>query len=275
MTLRKWFYLFLTTLVVGGLGGLLAGVILLLANQSELPSMSGFDWWINLRDFFLSGLLFSIVSQAGFFAYMMLNFIVRGVIRPTTWNLIQMFVIAIAILYLEMVTYSESSSFVHYIVLPLAIFLFSWLVSYFKIKMTNAQAFIPTIFFMVVATTFEAAPTLQKGEVDTILVGIIPLLLCNAWQILILTNLVDNPAGGQQTNGREGGQKADGQQKNEANGQRADDRRTTERENGHKAGGQPADGLPAKKQRTGETQTNSEIQANGRKKNTQVKPGKA
>ncbi len=190
MTLRKWFYLFLTTLGIGGAGGLLAGFLLLTADQHNLPAMTGYDWWINLRDFFLSGLLFSIVSQAGFFAYMMLNFIVRGVIRTPTWNLIQLVLIGISIVYLEMVTYSESSSFVHYIILPLAIFLFSWLVAYFKIKMTNGQALIPTIFFMVAATTFEAAPSLQGGSVEKILVGVIPLLLCNAWQILQLTKLV-------------------------------------------------------------------------------------
>jgi len=194
MTLRKWFYLFTTTLIVGGLGGLLAGVMLLIADQPNLPGMSGYDWWINLRDFFLAGLLFSIVSQAGFFAYMMLNFIVRGVLRNTTWNLIQMFVIAIAIIYLEMVTFSETSSFVHYIILPLAIFLFSWLVAYFKVKMTNGNALIPTIFFMVVATTFEAAPSLRGGATQSIIVGVLPLLLCNAWQILKLTNLVGSPA---------------------------------------------------------------------------------
>ena len=194
MTLRKWFYLFTTTLLVGGLGGLLAGVLLLMADQPNLPDMSGYDWWINLRDFFLAGLLFSIVSQAGFFAYMMLNFIVRGVLRTNTWNLIQMFVVAIAIIYLEMVTFSETSSFVHYILLPLVIFLFSWLVAYFKVKITNGQALIPTMFFMVVATTFEAAPSLRGGAVESIVVGILPLLLCNAWQILKLTSLVGSPA---------------------------------------------------------------------------------
>jgi len=194
MTLRKWFYLFCTTLIIGGAGGLLAGVILLMADQSHLPEMNGYDWWINLRDFFLAGLLFSIVSQAGFFAYMMLNFIVRGVVRPATWNIVQMVMIGIAIAYLEMVTFSETSSFVHYIILPIAIFLFSWLVAYFKIKMTNGNALIPTIFFMVVATTFEAAPTLQGGAIDGILVGVIPLLLCNAWQILQLTSLVGSPS---------------------------------------------------------------------------------
>jgi KinB signaling pathway activation protein len=157
--------------------------------------MSGYDWWINLRDFFLAGLLFSIVSQAGFFAYMMLNFLVRGVLRNNTWSLIQMFLIAIAIIYLEMVTFSETSSFVHYIILPLAIFLFSWLVAYFKVKMTNSNALIPTIFFMVVATTFEAAPSLRGGAIESIVVGVLPLLLCNAWQILKLTNLVGSPVG--------------------------------------------------------------------------------
>lgn len=190
MTLRKWLYLFFTTLLVGGAGGLLAGLLLLGYNQQQLPMMEAFDWWINLRDFFLAGLLFSIVSQAGFFAYMMLNFILRGAMRPTTWNFVQLAAIGFAIVYLEMVMLSESNTFVHYIVLPLVIFAFSWLVAYFKVKMTNGQALIPTIFFMVVATTMEAAPALREHSIDAIVTGMLPLLLCNAWQILQLTNLV-------------------------------------------------------------------------------------
>lgn len=193
MTLRKWFYLFITTILIGGAGGLLAGFILLLTDQQNLPAMGGFDWWINLRDFFLAGTLFSILSQAGFFAYMMLNFIVRGVMKTSTWNFIQMIVIGVAIVYLELMMLNESSSFVHYIVLPVGIFLFSWLVAYYKVKMTNANALIPTIFFMVVATTFEAAPTLRGNSIEGIIVGFLPLLLCNAWQILQLTNLVAKP----------------------------------------------------------------------------------
>ena len=190
MTLRKWLYLFFTTLLVGGAGGLLAALLLLGYNQQQLPMMEAFDWWINLRDFFLAGLLFSIVSQAGFFAYMMLNFILRGAMRPTTWNFVQLAAIGFAIVYLEMVMLSESNTFVHYIVLPLVIFAFSWLVAYFKVKMTNGQALIPTIFFMVVATTMEAAPALREHSIDAIVTGMLPLLLCNAWQILQLTNLV-------------------------------------------------------------------------------------
>lgn len=192
MTLRKWLYLFITTLFIGGAGGLLAGLLLLGYNLKELPSMEAYDWWINLRDFFLAGLLFSIISQAGFFAYMMFNFIFRGVMRPATWNFVQLAAIGLAIIYLEMVMLAESNTFFHYIVLPLVIFAFSWLVAYFKIKMTNGQALIPTIFFMVVATTLEAAPALREHTVDAIVTGLIPLLLCNAWQILQLTKLVGN-----------------------------------------------------------------------------------
>ena len=55
---------------------------------------------------------------------MMFNFIVRGVIRPATWNLIQLAAIGIAIIYLEMVMLAVSNTFFHYIVLPLSFCVF-------------------------------------------------------------------------------------------------------------------------------------------------------
>lgn len=191
MTLRRWLYLFVTTLIIGGLGGLLAGVLLLFKDYSVLPDMAGYDWWINLRDFFLAGTLFSILSQAGFFAYMMLNFIVRGAMKPATWNVVQFILIGAAITYLEIMLYDKTSSIFMYIIMPTGIFLFAWLVSYFKIKMTNSSALIPTIFFMVAATSFEAASALKGNTIEGVLLGLLPLLLCNAWQILQLTNLTN------------------------------------------------------------------------------------
>jgi KinB signaling pathway activation protein len=64
-------------------------------------------------------------------------------------------------------------------------------VAWFKVRQTHrAAAWIPTIFFMVVATTLEMIPSIhfKVGEVGIffILFTVTILLTCNAWQILQL-----------------------------------------------------------------------------------------
>jgi KinB signaling pathway activation protein len=63
-------------------------------------------------------------------------------------------------------------------------------VAWLKMRWTNPGALIPTLFFMVAATTLEAIPSINSkaGELPVIFIffTILVLLICNAWQILQL-----------------------------------------------------------------------------------------
>ena len=58
--------------------------------------------------------------------------------------------------------------------------------------MTNRNAFIPTLFFMCAVSVLEAVPALKLDNAASSLFMLAPLLVCNAWQILILHKVLDN-----------------------------------------------------------------------------------
>ena len=64
------------------------------------------------------------------------------------------------------------------------------LVAYIKAKRTNNQTFIPALFFMVVATILEWTPVLRGNDGSWLYFMLIPLLACNAYQLLILNKFI-------------------------------------------------------------------------------------
>jgi KinB signaling pathway activation protein len=56
-------------------------------------------------------------------------------------------------------------------------------------KQTNKGAFIPALFFMIVATIVEWVPVLRVNERSWLYLMMFALLACNAYQILILHKL--------------------------------------------------------------------------------------
>ncbi|WP_312505906.1 KinB-signaling pathway activation protein, partial [Bacillus luti] len=70
------------------------------------------------------------------------------------------------------------------------LFVFGAIVAYVKSKETNKKAFVPALFFMVVVTILEWVPALRINDTDWLYLMVIPLLLCNAYQLLILHRLI-------------------------------------------------------------------------------------
>ena len=64
-------------------------------------------------------------------------------------------------------------------------------VSIYKVKQTNPNAAIPTAFYMVAATVLGAFYAFKLGNVLFIGLFCVPLLLCNAWQILMLPKFLN------------------------------------------------------------------------------------
>jgi KinB signaling pathway activation protein len=91
--------------------------------------------------------------------------------------------------YLNVTKFSREALGIH-LIIPLLIFGAGVVVAWLKVKWTNSKAFIPTIFFMVIATVLEAIPSLNSKAggipLAIILHNVLILLACNAWQILQL-----------------------------------------------------------------------------------------
>ncbi len=148
------------------------------------------------------GLIFSIVSQMGFFAYLWINQFGLSLFR-SLWNPVQIILIAFVLfdlVYFRFNDAPEGSSIVPYLTTAAVLFVFGYAVSYVKAKETNKRAFIPALFFMIVVTTIEWIPVLRTNDPDWMMLMIVPLLVCNTYQLLVLHRIVGFKTQEQQDN---------------------------------------------------------------------------
>jgi KinB signaling pathway activation protein len=193
LNLRNWIYLFWTTLLAGAVSAMLAGMYLQFTDQEfHVPGASGVGF--NLMMMAMGGLMFSIISQMGFFAYLTVNYIAMGIIRKKYWwNMLQLLIIMVVLFdaaYLRYIHFGENNTLLSYMGLPVLMLVAALIIAYWKVRMTNRSAWIPTIFFISVGTIVEAVPGLQQNNTASTVFMTVPLLACNAWQILMLHKLV-------------------------------------------------------------------------------------
>ncbi|MGG0125189.1 KinB signaling pathway activation protein KbaA [Bacillus paranthracis] len=196
MNSRKWVRLFFTTLFLGGVSTVIIGFVL------EWDKYSKFFQNFDVKEilavsFWLMGVgfIFSVISQMGFFAYLTIHRFGLGMFRsPSLWNIVQLFFIAFVLfdfVYLRSVLIANGEiSLGNNILVAGVLFMFGAIVAYIKSKETNKKAFVPALFFMVVVTILEWVPALRINDTDWLYLMVIPLLLCNAYQLLILHRLI-------------------------------------------------------------------------------------
>ena len=196
MNSRKWVRLFLTTLFLGGISTVIIGFVLEWDKYNKF--FQNFDGKEILAvSFWLMGVgvIFSDISQMGFFAYLTIHRFGLGMFRSSSlWNAVQLFFIAFVLfdfVYLRSVLIANGEvSLGNNILVAGMLFVFGAIVAYVKSKETNKKAFVPALFFMVVVTILEWVPALRINDTDWLYLMVIPLLLCNAYQLLVLHRLI-------------------------------------------------------------------------------------
>ncbi|MFD5264355.1 KinB signaling pathway activation protein KbaA [Bacillus wiedmannii] len=196
MNSRKWVRLFFTTLFLGGISTVIIGFVL--EWDKYVKFFQNFDGKEILAvSFWLMGVgfIFSVISQMGFFAYLTIHRFGLGMFRsPSLWNAVQLFFIAFVLfdfVYLRSILIPNGEvSLGNNILVAGVLFMFGAIVAYIKSKETNRKAFVPALFFMVVVTILEWVPALRINDTDWLYLMVIPLLLCNAYQLLILHRLI-------------------------------------------------------------------------------------
>ncbi|SFB26804.1 MULTISPECIES: KinB-signaling pathway activation protein [unclassified Bacillus (in: firmicutes)] len=193
MTSRNLVRLFFSTLLVGGLT---TGIVGFIVRWEEFqPIFSDFDiveilsilaWLVGI------GLIFSIISQMGFFAYLTVHRFGLGIFK-SLWSAVQVLLIAIVLfdlVYLRYKAFAEpGESIVSYLSIALVVMVIGVVVAYLKMKQTTKEVFIPAAFFMIVVTVIEWVPVLRVNESSWLYLMVFPLLVCNAYQLLILHKL--------------------------------------------------------------------------------------
>lgn len=190
MNLKRWLFLFFSTLTVGAGSSLFLGLVLggHLWGQGTANAFFGLIGQIGL------GMLFSLITQMGFFAYLAVHNFGLGLFRRM-WSGVQVILIAFAFFDLVYIRYTlfGGDSLIPYLIFPTGILLFAILISFIKVKQTNSKAAIPTLFLMFVVSIIEWMPALHANQVIPMLYMLIPILSCNAWQVLQLHRLTAKP----------------------------------------------------------------------------------
>jgi KinB signaling pathway activation protein len=188
MSLSKWFRLFWSTLWVGAAAGLVTGALIALFDGG-FKGLAPIEIGYNLLMMLFAGMTFSILSQMFFFAYMIVNYVARGLFRKrNTWVLVQLFFILTVPF--EIYFFVWEASLPAYLLFAGVLIAASLVTAWLKVRATNRSAWVPTVFFMLVFTLVETAIALQVNLTQAVVLMTVPLVVCNAWQIMQLHKLL-------------------------------------------------------------------------------------
>lgn len=194
LNLKKLFILMATTSLLGGIS------ILTTAVGLSYEGIQGKTWGdiiaVGIWLFFI-GVLFSIISQMGYFAYLSIHRFGLSIFKSVKlWNRVQIVLIAFTFFDLVYLRYfafhQEGQSILPYIGLPIVLFLASLIGAYIKAKETQQFTFIPALFFLFVITTIEILPVLTQDDTNWVILMLVPTFLCNVWQLLLLHRLLNS-----------------------------------------------------------------------------------
>lgn len=191
MNIRKWMTLFGTTILIGALIAALTGIGLMATDQ-EFQVKGTENWFVNIGLMALGGLTFGAFSHMGFFAYLMLNYIARSIFkRPYTWLMTQGIIAAFVMFEIGYWTYDTNFPDYTFWAVPLALLAASLLVAWRKTHETSSGAWVPTVFFLVAITALESVPAFRTGNMPSLLFQVVPLFVCNTYQIMRLHRILD------------------------------------------------------------------------------------
>ncbi|WP_027091964.1 KinB-signaling pathway activation protein [Cohnella thermotolerans] len=194
MNLRKWMTLFGTTILIGGAASLVTGIVMLLCDSSFRVVKTGDDWLFNVIMMALAGLTYGAFAHMGFFAYLMLNYIARSIFkRPYLWVALQGFIAFFVLAEIAYWTYDSKFPAATFWAVPLALGAGAVAVAWWKVKETTAGAWLPTLFYMIAVTAIEAVPGFQSGKLSSLVFSLIPLFVCNGYQIMRLHRVLEKP----------------------------------------------------------------------------------
>ena len=183
MNSRKFVHMLFHTLWIGWLVGLITSFIVKFEEYNKV--LSPFDGKELFGLFlFFSGyaLVFTVIAQTGFFAYLFIHRYGQNFFR-SFWPTVQVLVIAFVLFDIVYFT-SKELSLAFRIGLMLVILIAGLIVAWIKVRQTNRTAFIPALFVMVVILTLELSLVLRAGDADFIILMLTPLIAANTFQLI-------------------------------------------------------------------------------------------
>jgi KinB signaling pathway activation protein len=190
LNLRKWMRLFGMTILIGAIVTVIGSVCIQLSNP-DFRNVEASGWLSYILMMALIGMTFGAFSHMGFFAYLMLNYIARSIFkRPYSWVAIQGFITLFVLVEIAYWTYDTNFPSYTYWAIPLGLIVASILVGWRKVSQTKSGAWIPTVFFLVAITVMESIPVFRTANISSLLYQLVPLFVCNAYQIMQLHRIL-------------------------------------------------------------------------------------
>lgn len=197
MNSRHLVRLFFSTLLIGGIT---AGIVGFLVRWDEFKPLFEAGDFVGILTTFIwllgVGLIFSVISQMGFFAYLTIHRFGIGIFK-NLWNAVQITIIGFVLfdlVYLRYIAFGEGGSLVPYIGLAGLLLAIGLVTAFIKMKQTNKHAFVPALFFMTVFTVLQWVPVLVENNQGWLYFMLWPLLVCNSYQLLSLHKINERSA---------------------------------------------------------------------------------
>lgn len=189
MNSRKVVNMFFKTLFIGGAIGLLTSFVVKYQEYGNvIRPFDAMELFGILLFFAGMALVFTVISQTGFFAYLFIHRFGQNFFK-SFWPTVQVLVILFALFDLIYFSYKAGEgnvSLLFYIIMTLVVLGCGIIVGRMKVRQTNRTGFIPALFVMVVVTALELSLVLRVGDMDYIILMLTPLLAANGYQVLAL-----------------------------------------------------------------------------------------
>ncbi len=181
--------MFFRTILIGGLVGFVTSFFVKSKEYANvLQPFDGMELLGIVLFFFGMALVFTVIGQTGFFAYLFIHRFGQNFFR-SFWPTVQVLLILFALFDLVYLSYSAGKgeiSLLFYIIMTAVILIYGIIIARLKVKQTNRTGFIPALFVMIVITALELSLALRAVDVDYIILMLTPLLAANSYQVLAL-----------------------------------------------------------------------------------------
>ncbi|MFC3420401.1 KinB-signaling pathway activation protein [Salinicoccus hispanicus] len=151
--------------------------------------LAGLVWFLGY------GLLIATVSQVAFFIYMFIHPLGMGIFRKL-WPYVQLLLVMYAIFDLFYVRFyrlgMEAGHVWSYIWIPIIVIVAGFIVARWKDRTApGGNLFIPALFYMIFMTSIALIPFLSVEDTSWIYRSIFTLIICNAFQLLMLPKYIE------------------------------------------------------------------------------------
>jgi len=190
LNLRKWMKLFGMTILIGAVVTVVGSVCIQLFNP-DFRDVEASGWLSYVLMMALIGIDVRRVRPYGLFRLHDVElYRAQHFQTSVLWLAIQGFLALFVLIEIAYWTYGSDFPNETYWLLPIGLLAVSLLTAWLKVSQTNPGAWIPTVFFMVSITVAESIPAFRTGDISSLLYQLIPIFICNAYQIMQLHKIL-------------------------------------------------------------------------------------